>query len=530
MNSSWFRHHWQPIPQPLRLLVITLLVLGIFFRFYNLDKKVYWHDEAYTSLRISGHSKTEVVQEISNKFPIQIRSLDRYQYPSFHKTFIGTINSLATEDSQHPPLYYLSARWWVQIWGNSITVIRSLSAVFSLLLFPAIYWLCLELFMQPLAAWLAIALFAVSPFHILLAQEARQYSLWTVLIVLSSALLLYALRTNARQSWIAYAITTSLSFYTFPLTFLVVISHGLYTFFIHQARINRLVINYLRAAIAGLILFSPWMITTFINSRKVQETTNWLTISLKAKSLSKIWILNLSRFFLDFQADSDNYLRNPLVYLIPIILALVFYAIYFVCQHSQELSCQFLLFLIGTCSAIPILVDLVLGGRRSSVPRYLLPFYIGIQIAVAYLFSQKLTPLDLQNPQQRKWQLAFVGLTLCGVASAVAITNSTTWWTKSYSNSNIAISALINQSSKPTLVSSPDELGNVLSLSHSLSDKTQLYLVNQPKQQQLQPIKGDIFLLNPSEDLRETITVQIGRKAQKIYQSSRFNMKLWKLT
>lgn len=530
MNFSWFRQHWQPIPQPLRLLVITLLLLGIFFRFYNLDKKVYWHDEAYTSLRISGYTTTEVIQEISNKFPIPIRALEKYQYPNSEKTFVDTIRSLAIEDSQHPPLYYLLARWWVQLWGNSIGVIRSLSAIFSLLLFPAIYWLCLELFIQPLAAWLAIALFAVSPFHILLAQEARQYSLWTVLIILSSALLLYALRTNTRRGWIAYAITVGLSFYTFPLTCFVVISHGLYTLFIHQARINRRVINYLGATVTGVTLFLPWILMTFINSRKVQETTNWLTIPLKAESLGKIWILNLSRFFLDFQSDSGNYLLNPLVYLIPIILVLVFYAIYFVHQHSQKLSCQFLLLLIGTCSAIPIVADLFWGGRRSSVPRYLLPFYIGIQIAVVYLFSQKLTPLDGKNHQLRKWQLAFVGLTLCGVVSLVGMTNSAEWWTKSYSNSNISISALINQSSSSTLVSSSAELGDVLSLSYYLTDKTRLYLVHQLQQQQLQPIDGEIFLLNPSEDLRDMITAQTGRKTQKIYQSPKFNMKLWKLT
>jgi uncharacterized membrane protein len=38
----------------LRFLVITLLVLGIFFRFVNIDRKIYWGDEVFTSLRISG--------------------------------------------------------------------------------------------------------------------------------------------------------------------------------------------------------------------------------------------------------------------------------------------------------------------------------------------------------------------------------------------------------------------------------------------------------------------------------------------
>jgi len=39
-----------------------LILLGIFFRFVNLDRKVYWIDETYTSLRISGHTETEFIQ------------------------------------------------------------------------------------------------------------------------------------------------------------------------------------------------------------------------------------------------------------------------------------------------------------------------------------------------------------------------------------------------------------------------------------------------------------------------------------
>ncbi len=34
----------------LRFLIIVLLVLGLFFRFVNLDRKVYWLDEVYTEL------------------------------------------------------------------------------------------------------------------------------------------------------------------------------------------------------------------------------------------------------------------------------------------------------------------------------------------------------------------------------------------------------------------------------------------------------------------------------------------------
>ena len=50
--------------------------MGILFRFINLDKKVYWHDEVYTSLWLSGHSPQEVVD---NAFIGRIISVDDLQ-------------------------------------------------------------------------------------------------------------------------------------------------------------------------------------------------------------------------------------------------------------------------------------------------------------------------------------------------------------------------------------------------------------------------------------------------------------------
>ena len=54
------------IPSWLRFLIIVLLVMGILFRFFNLDGKVYSHDETYTSLRISGYTVDEAKQQIFN--------------------------------------------------------------------------------------------------------------------------------------------------------------------------------------------------------------------------------------------------------------------------------------------------------------------------------------------------------------------------------------------------------------------------------------------------------------------------------
>ncbi|MEG3894728.1 hypothetical protein QT989_03590 [Microcoleus sp. SVA1_B6] len=46
----------------LGFLIIAVLVIGVFFRFANLDRKFYWIDETYTSLRVSGYTEAEMLK------------------------------------------------------------------------------------------------------------------------------------------------------------------------------------------------------------------------------------------------------------------------------------------------------------------------------------------------------------------------------------------------------------------------------------------------------------------------------------
>lgn len=199
-----------------------LLMVGIFFRFFNLDRKVYWHDETFTSLRISGYTVNEVKQQIFNGRIINKESFAKFQNSNMEKGLSDTIISLQVDDPQYPPLYYILAWFWVEIFGNSVTIIRSLSAFISLLIFPSIYWLCRELFKA--SAWVsevAIALMAISPIHLVYAQEAREYILWIVTVLLCSASLLRALRLESKDqvlrilNWEMYAVTLVLSLYRF---------------------------------------------------------------------------------------------------------------------------------------------------------------------------------------------------------------------------------------------------------------------------------------------------------------------------
>ena len=179
------------------LFIVILLIIGIFLRFINLDAKVYWRDETATSLAISGYRSTEIWQSLEGRI-VNSGDIIKYQTITPEQNIIDTMQFLVKD--VHPPLYFLIARVWGQWFGSSPAIIRSLSASISLLAFPSIYWLCLELFNSSRVGWMAMALIAVSPFHVIYAQEARMYSLWTVEILLLSVLLLRAMRLNTKAS------------------------------------------------------------------------------------------------------------------------------------------------------------------------------------------------------------------------------------------------------------------------------------------------------------------------------------------
>jgi len=59
----------------LRILFIALLLLGVLFRFVNLDKGLYWYDETVTSVRSAGYIRPEIVQQVFDGHEIGVEDL-----------------------------------------------------------------------------------------------------------------------------------------------------------------------------------------------------------------------------------------------------------------------------------------------------------------------------------------------------------------------------------------------------------------------------------------------------------------------
>ena len=520
---------------------VILLILGILFRFGNLNQ-VYWHDEAYTSLRMSGYDAVEVNDALYNSRLSTLDDLMRYQWPTPERQLIDTVRSLASEDPQHPPLYYILVRQWVTVFGQSIWITRSFSALVSLLTFPAIYWLYQELFIfsdrrqsvskfqRKLTGGIAMMLVATSPFHILYAQEARQYALWTVLILALSALLLRAMRRHTLLSWGLYTALLALSLYTHPFSGFVALGHGAYILTIERCRPTRRVIAYSLCMTVGCLCFAPWL-SIFIN--KLGETgTSWTAQPIPLLILLKIWGLHLVRSFIltkgDFGFDTWQ------VYVtLPLALLLVGYSLYFMCRQTPIRFWLFVLIFIGA-SCLPLVgPDLILGGQRSTAGRYLIPSVLGLQMAIAFLLAMKIRHANLLKRQV--WKEITTAVLILGVMAGFEILHAETSWIKGINHYLPSLARVVNESPNPLVVcaSGGINFGSIFALGYRLEPDVQFLLVDGRQGQdnltppQLPKGLNDVFLLNPSDAFRKNIERQEKTKANLVFND--FHLYLWKL-
>lgn len=529
-------YRWGYIPILLRFFIVISLVIGIILRFENLEKKVYWHDETFTSLRVSGYTRAEVIQQVFNGREIGIKDLQKYQHINHEKNLIDTVKGLAAEEPQLPPIYFLIVRFWVQWFGDSVAVTRSLSALFSLLVFPCMYWLCLELFESSLVGWVAIALLAVSPFQIQYAQDARPYMLWAVTILLSSVALMRALRLKTKFDWGIYAATVAFGLYTHLLFSVVALGHGIYIGATEGIQRNQTFRKYTIAVLAGLSAFGPWLLLILINLQPAVGSTRWSATKISPLEWVQKWLNNLSYLFVDRNSSQGivnfNFLNSlpnlSWFFLAGSLAILIGYSLYFTFSKTPKRVSLFVLTLTGVLALILVLPDLFLGGQRSTITRYLVPCWLGVQLAVAYFLATQITT-TASIWKQKLWQLVIILLLLSGAFSCASSASAEVWWNSfnSYDTPYPSEVSIINQEVTPLVISDgnrPNSVGKLLSLSHILKPKVRLQVVRDPNSFRVSKGFSNIFLYNtPYKPLQARLGQEY--KIEPIYKLS----ELWRL-
>lgn len=492
----------------IRAVAIIAIAFGVVFRCSNLDRQVYWNDEVFSSLRISGVNIRQLRREVVGRI-LTVDDLQQYQHFSAGHGVKGIIES-CEEEPQHPPLYFILAGILTHWFGYSIAAMRGLAALFGLLLLPGIYWLCLELFGTLTTAWIGVALMAVSPFHVLYAQTARPYSLLTLLIVLSSAALLRALRLPSKLTWTVYVTVVALGLYTNLFFLMVLFGQALYLLSSEQFRPTQRTFKFLLIAGLSLGVFTPWLYVALTHFAELQSSSGWVNLPLPLKYKADIYVGDFNRLFVDVNGvlgfgyhDQWKY-----IFMIPnfILVIFAFYALSYLCCNLPKRTFLFLLTLIiGTGGPLG-LADILLGGQRTATMRYLTPCYLGIEICVAYLLANQITTGAQRS--QKIWKGITVTLLLGGVVSGVAKSSTETWWNNYLADRHPQHSSIINQTTHPLVITTTQEIIPLIALSYRLKPQTSFLVLADDHVAELRRLPksfSDVFLFRASPQLLKAI-------------------------
>ncbi|MEO1208466.1 MAG: glycosyltransferase family 39 protein [Cyanobacteria bacterium J06638_20] len=524
------------VPVTAKILGIVLVLLGIFFRFYQLDSKVFWNDEVYSAVPVSGYTVEGITTEwqpgASDTKLTRDEVLERYQTLAPGTTVSDTLQSVAVEEPQNSPLYFVLSRQWINLTNLSPRRgMRSLAVLISVVGLPFAYLLCRELFPSPAIAWLGMGFVAISPLHIIYAQEARQYSLLITLTLVACFAFLHAFRLSSPLRWAVYSLSAVLGLYAHPFFCFVLLAHGVYLFGLEGSlrqplKLTRSLLAFLVAIAMSLLAFLPWVVIIFT---RVERISPWRgNTDLSLPQLVGRWMVNLVRVFLDLPFgtlrlyDLQLNLADPVFYGVLLLVALAVYAIWDMVQTSERKIWLFVLTLMICPAIFLILADIFLGGIRSTIPRYILPSYLGVQLAIAYLLARPRRIGVVSAPWPRLWRFVAALVLTASCLSSVVLLQSKTWWSK-YSNLyDPAIAALINTTDAPLILS--DSALRLISLSYLLQPTAELQVAdeeNLPDLPRTVAAANAIYVYDARSSgtrLKEAIEQRYGWSFERIYR------------
>ena len=134
-------------------MIVWVLILGLVLRLVVINQSL-WLDEAIGAVAVKNYSYKGIV-------------------------------SVFLKNDNHPPLYYLTLKFWTDIFGYSELAMRSLSVIFGVGTIFLTYKIAQKVSTNRLFAPLAVLLITTSQLHIYYSQEARMYSMAAFVAALS---------------------------------------------------------------------------------------------------------------------------------------------------------------------------------------------------------------------------------------------------------------------------------------------------------------------------------------------------------
>jgi uncharacterized membrane protein len=372
----------QPIPRWLLFWAIALIVIGVFFRFYNLDRKLYSSDETTTSLHVSGHSLRDYESLVDGRIH-SATEFFAFQHVNPTRGPSDVIRVLASEDPEHPPFYYVAEREWMMIAGNSIAARRALSALASVAAIGAAFWFGRELFGTTAPALAFAALVAISPFHVFYAQTAREYELWALMTLISSALLARSIRLGGWIDWTAYALAGAIALYTDVISLFVLFGQFVFVAITMRRERPRALVACSAAIACALAAFTPWLLIMIEDAKHHSVTKNAYTAALPIKLVVLKWAFIVGQTFMDL-----DYKYAVTAVVLPLIFAWIIVAFAILVRATPTRIWLHVVMLTSATALLLLLWDILKHDTVTTQSRYLVPTWLGIECAVGFLIAK----------------------------------------------------------------------------------------------------------------------------------------------
>ncbi|MDG1462858.1 MAG: glycosyltransferase family 39 protein, partial [Gammaproteobacteria bacterium] len=243
----------------------AILLLAITLRFFDLDAREVWLDEAFSWNQAS-------------------------------MGFAEMLSSVARD--VHPPLY--QAVLWVntRIFGESPFALRLPSAIFSCIAVAMTYFFTCRISTKT-AALLAMTFTTISTFQLWYAQEARMYSLLAMLTLGSMIMLLCLLKETSKRNLAGYILLSVLLLYTHVYGIFILLAQQffyLYLWINKRCPAHLTLSCWIRVHLLIAISFLPWL---------------WILIRQFTKIQNNFWIQQPG--ISDLQQTLNTYQSLPLI-------------------------------------------------------------------------------------------------------------------------------------------------------------------------------------------------------------------------
>lgn len=246
------------------LFVIFLLLIGLISRFFRIGQESLWLDEASSIYFSMNTSFNEVISYLQS----------------------GMWND------PHPIFYYFLLHNWIKVFGTSEVAVRSLSAIFGILIIILTYYAGKK-FINNNTGIIASILVLVNYTNIWYSQEARMYTLTSMLILFSTCLCYMFLSMNKFRYFILYIVSALILIYTDYIGLIVISVHflfGLINILIQSD--TKSLYKILFAYIIIILLYIPW-IPSLLNTVSAEKWLWMNTLTLDEAFDALIFIIGI---------------------------------------------------------------------------------------------------------------------------------------------------------------------------------------------------------------------------------------------